>query len=338
MDNPKLTELARKGIAAMRMAQNEQTERNSKLSNIRKVLDEQISVLEETEQELKAMGNKKKGKSKKHEEEISVTIDDELITTKDGKTIEKIHVDINSKPDLKREKDKKKSSKKTKATNYLLESLMNAYMSDPVARQRGLESAKPKIKTLYKNLMEGSDYIHDFAIVIVHLYRPSFVGAHSYTFRREVIVRDVYDLTRLDNLMYTWPEVFNNKFLMGDKDKITKYKNFHISEVKKMEELLSAGKIVEPADEDQQICYQEDECGPKACKLKIKREIFMPEFEDGKVKGYCFDNDTLFDIILSSQNPINPYTKKPFSPHLVESVKKKYGDELLMRAYFRLTR
>lgn len=352
MDNPNIIRLTQEGINAMKLARQERTDGKSKrLSNIRTVVDDQISVLQETEEDLKNMSLS--GRKKKKDDEVSVVIDDEFLTSTNGDTIEKIHIDINSKPKEKNKKDKKdKSYKKDKEKkekklyesskvdvhNNLLESLTNAYMSDSIAKQKGLSSVKSKIKTLYRNLMEGDDYIQDIAIVIVHLYKPNFIGAHSYTFRREVVVKNVYDLSRLDDLSYIWPEVFNNKYLGEDKEKVDKYKKFHMEEVKRMRELLSNGKTIEPSEEDDQICYEDGKCGPTACKLVTKREIYMPEMHEGKVKGYCFDNDTLFDIILSSTVPINPYTKNPFPEHLVKNVKQKYKDELLMRAYFRLTR
>lgn len=223
----------------------------------------------------------------------------------------------------------------TEDENVLLVSLKNAYMSNIIAQQIGEKVCNKRIRVLYNKLLKGKRYHSDFAKVITHLYTGKFVGNYSYTFKREIIILNSYNLNRLDSETYLWPEVFNNRYLLSNKPLIDTYRKMRDAEYTSIEEILRSGKIISPYQNQERVCYKPvDNCTLETCKLITKREIYMSEMQGNNVVAYCFDEIQLFDLILAEIHPINPYTKKKFPEHLVTNIRRKYKNELLMRAYY----
>lgn len=235
-------------------------------------------------------------------------------------------------------KDESVSESISDSDNVLLISLKNAYMSNIIARQIGEKVCNKRIKVLYNKLLKGNNYYGDFSIVITHLYSAKFVGNYSYTFKREIIIKNEYDLRRLDNKKYVWPEVFNNIEILKEKTFVVNILKLLDAEYRSIEEILRSGKIIHPYTGEERVCYKPvDNCTLETCKLVKEKVIYMPELnKDKQVVAYCFEETQLFDIILANIIPINPFTKKPFPKHLVDGMRQKYKNELLMRAYYLL--
>jgi hypothetical protein len=170
------------------------------------------------------------------------------------------------------------------------------------------------------------------AIFVSHLWTGCFPGMHAYTFRHEVVVDDEYDLDRLLDKDYVWPEVFNNA-MMPMAMKLA-YGKVDESELARVRGILERGEPLPP--HNSLVCYTTDKAcrDIKRCRITPNKEVILPGMQDDKPVGFCFKREVLFDILLTQQTPVNPRNREAIPPVLVKSIYDKYRGELLMRAYY----
>jgi hypothetical protein len=182
------------------------------------------------------------------------------------------------------------------------------------------------------DLANYDDELVRAAIFVTHLSVGTFPGMHSYTFRHEVVVDGAYDVARLFERDYVWPEVYNNN-LLADDMKLA-YAKLDDSEIGRVRGLLEHDEPLPP--HSSMVCYTNNGAcdGMRKCSVTAKREIIVPGMDDGKPVGYCFQRDVLFDVLLTQTTPANPRTGEAFPPQLVANMYRKYKGELLMRAYY----
>jgi hypothetical protein len=182
------------------------------------------------------------------------------------------------------------------------------------------------------DLARHDDEIVRAAIFVTHLSVGTFPGMHSYTFRHVVVVDGAYDVDRLFERDYVWPEVYNNN-LLADDMKLA-YAKLDESEIGRVRGLLEHGEALPP--HSSMVCYTNNGAcdGMRKCEITARREIIVPGMQDSKPVGYCFQRDVLFDVLLTQTTPANPRTGEAFPPQLVASMYRKYKGELLMRTYY----
>ena len=218
--------------------------------------------------------------------------------------------------------------------NAIIESIVDAYNSNE-DYYPDLENVRMVAKLIQKQLNNYSDdeKLLRAAVLITHLSTNTYVGSHSYTFRKEVVVDGIWDVSRLLEGDYIWPEVYNNALM--DVEMKNKYEELDKSEVSRVMDILRTGKQI--PNGDGMICYTtpSNACnGLRTCKITANKEIIIPGMENSKPVGFCFKREVLYDIFLTQKVPINPRTGEEFPPILVQGVYKKYKGELLMRTYY----
>jgi hypothetical protein len=253
------------------------------------------------------------------------------------------------KKQVKREvrKEVKKSSRKDIENPALLRSIEASYMSNGDLFV-DLDSVPERAKKLYFDLLSHKDYMWRAAILLAHLHTATFTGANSYTLREAIINNNEYDIGRLHERNYVWPEVYNNKLF--DAAQVDRLSRFEHKEIEGVHQKLVRGEPL-PMDLDQgMICYttqdipkdtivkdspSKETCrGIRPCPIMRKREIMIPGTHNSKAVAYCFAPEVIYDILLTEKTPKNPETSEVFPKHLTTQLYDKYKVEINMRAYY----